>query len=109
MVKVTSFCAALSLIAIVLLFPACSPCPPSEQPIPRVIEPVASPGGVYYFPVVGQEYRAALSAFLEAHPELDCRYFGADDERMNGGVMAYSLIVGHTIVCTNSHDGKRRR
>jgi hypothetical protein len=69
----------------------------------KSLEPIDAGGGVYYFPLVGNDYRAALGKFLLEHPELKCRYFGADDALDTAGFgapTAYAHIVGHTVVCT---------
>lgn len=80
---------------------ACMPAdaPQEEKLDPAVTEPVPYKNGVYYFPATDEDYRASLSSFLYRHPELDCRYFGADDGWVESGAGPRMRTTGHTVVC----------
>lgn len=67
-----------------------------KQPIraeSEEIAPTSYPNGVYFFPIIGDEYRRALGAFMAKHPELSCQYAGYEEKTLT------SNDRGHTWLC----------
>lgn len=70
----------------------------SSHVISERVYPKSLGAGVYYFPLVGDEFRNALKMFITDHPELELISMADDVEKQGGFDNAHGITTGHTVV-----------
>lgn len=91
------FAVVLGVVLVSYVFESKKPQPAvarAPETVVQPITPIADGNGFYYFPVVGEQYRRALSQFYTDHPDMDCAYHGAAEGLNNG-----SFVSGHILHC----------
>lgn len=91
-----SFIAVLGIVFVSYMFDDTKPPAPTTSTSATVIQLVDEGNGIYYFPVVGEQYRQALVRFFGDYPEMNCSYLGPTEKHMGGGLQR---INGHILRC----------
>lgn len=98
MIESLAVVAALGIIAFLYVRKLPQPQVSVAQEDMTTIRPINDGHGVYYFPLVGEKYRRALSQFYADNPDLVCEYQGATNNET--GSIVY--INGHILHCRDS-------
>lgn len=69
----------------------------TEVVVSEKLHPQSLGSGVYYFHVVGEEFRTALKMFIADHPELELVAMTDDVEKPHGATTGYTVVFREKI------------